>query len=159
MLGTSPDTLSTFSVEFQQGMVTESRAFALGDVAESDPRKWEWGGKPSDLRELVPSESHDVAADEVHALVLVYAKSAQALDGRAAALRTLIEEAGCHVLYDVRSEMLGDRKEHFGFVDGISQPAVQGYDPPKAPRTRRSPPASSSSAIRTRTSRARTLRP
>jgi len=118
-LGASEDSLGTFGVEFQQGMVTEARSFALGDVATSDPKEWEWGY---------------AARARVHALVLVYAKSGPALEACTALLTAAIAEAGCGVLHDVRSTMLGDRKEHFGFVDGISQPVVQGFDTPRGPR-------------------------
>ncbi|HLK40288.1 MAG TPA: Dyp-type peroxidase, partial [Polyangiaceae bacterium] len=114
-LGLGPDTLGTFSREFQEGMSFGTRPRALGDEGESAPEKWRWGGTTA-------------GSPAVHAIVLMYGTSLQALDARVASLRRALIEAGGTVIYERAAEMLPNRREHFGFADGIAQPAVMGFD-------------------------------
>jgi Dyp-type peroxidase family len=115
-LGGGDRALAGCSPEFLQGPAEPSRARALGDVGESAPRRWAWGG-PTTRR--------------VDVLVLLYARDGDALEqlvarhasppglGLVARLDTV--ERGHH--------------EPFGFRDGISQPAVEGlstHAPPGA---------------------------
>jgi Dyp-type peroxidase family len=98
-----------FAAAFVEGMVGEHRSRILGDVGAADPRRWAWGGPDT---------------PPVHALLLVYAASAELLDAPLAALRA--QAAGA---LDIVAELPTDPlrpTEPFGFVDGISQPRLAG---------------------------------
>jgi Dyp-type peroxidase family len=83
----------------------------VGDVDESDPARWEFGG---------PS-------NPVHALVIVSTRDSTELEALAAKYRAFV--AG---LPDVETAYLQagwhapDGREHFGFHDPINQPAIEG---------------------------------
>jgi len=110
-LGLSEDTLSAFSREFIAGMTGEHRSRFLGDTDESAPAAWDWGGPKT---------------PPVHALLMVYADSESRLLDTLSELR---QSWLRHDLIDVHTLHTGELtgREHFGFVDGISQPAIAGY--------------------------------
>ncbi|HKE78605.1 MAG TPA: Dyp-type peroxidase [Solirubrobacteraceae bacterium] len=99
-----PDTmLDRFPDEFRCGM--EHRAGRLGDHAPS----WD-----DELR-------------DVEVLLVVHAQSAAALDEEAGRLqRALGEDGGLELAHVQDAGLLGDQREHFGFTDGFSQPAIEG---------------------------------
>lgn len=109
-LGLPAGALAMFSDEFRSGMAEAHRGLILGDVDESAPERWAWGGS-------------DTPAIDV--LLLLYASDAAALaalaDRQAAAYRRL----GLAEVQSLATVDLG-RKEHFGFRDGISQPIIEG---------------------------------
>lgn len=98
-----------FATPFVQGSHDEYRARVNGDVGESAPEKWRWGGPQR----------------PVHVLLLVYAKdpeSASDFVGRYLhETRDFLEHVAT-----LEGTTLPGRKEHFGFRDGIAQPTVQG---------------------------------
>ena len=96
-------------------MCTPHRSRILGDVDASDPGQWAWGGP----------------ARPVHALVAVFAASADALDAHVAGVITDLQGCGVVVVRDVPTSVPDDRREHFGFVDGLSQPVLLGAPPNK----------------------------
>src|SRR3954451_18875395 len=111
-LGVPGAVCKTFPEEFQKGMWT--RASLLGDVGESDPAGWERGW-------LQPKEPH--------VLVTVLAQDRQILMHRADALLARIHEgAGLWVVNEQEAALIRHKgayaREHFGFADGFSQPAV-----------------------------------
>ena len=110
-MGMSDDELKQFSLPFQQGMVDNGhRSRILGDDAES-LRYWRWGA------------TETLRAD---VLVLLYADNEQTLRAR---LRAMVGPAdGLKLLLILRAVSLPGRREHFGFADGISQPAIKGFD-------------------------------
>jgi len=112
-LGLPEASLATFPAEFQQGM--RHRAKALGDVDGSSPDHWDDPWKTG----------------RVHMLVMIYGRTRPALHDQCQRLRAMLpaglrelgpsQPAG---LLTIDNEMT--RKEHFGFLDGISNPDVQG---------------------------------
>jgi Dyp-type peroxidase family len=94
--------------DFSEGMYARARE-QLGDLGANDPEHWE----PALCREA------DV-------LFTVYGLSCGDRDRAAAALARELEDARMAIVYDQRADMLPDGREHFGFRDGFSQPAIAG---------------------------------
>ncbi len=109
-LGLSADVLAMFSDEFTSAMTTPHRRLLLGDLDQSAPETWAWGGP---------------GAPAIDALLLLYAADTATLsdlsDRQAAAYRQL----GMSEVQSLATVDLG-RMEHFGFHDGISQPLMEG---------------------------------
>lgn len=105
---------ASFSPEFQLGM--SGRAERLGDVGPSDPSKWEAG----------------FGTGAAHVLVTVNALDPGPLASAMGELDTLIERHGPTVVARREAELMPDIREHFGFADGFSQPAVAGITDDKA---------------------------
>jgi Dyp-type peroxidase family len=101
------DVLAGFSAEFLSGMAAEdSRSRRLGDVGASAPEHWQWGGQGS-----VP-----------HVVLMLYAQ-----DGKLESWKQAIQGANWNASFDVITCLATsnlDGIEPFGFVDGISQPAI-----------------------------------
>lgn len=111
-LGVDDDTVASFPAAFTQGMHAPGRDRILGDLDGNARDGWRWGG-----------EGNDVA-------LLVYGDAPADVDALAAELTARTEAAGGRVCFaqdltDTRGR-LADRKEPFGFVDGVSQPAIRG---------------------------------
>jgi Dyp-type peroxidase family len=122
--GLPEDSLATFPAEFQQGM--RLRANALGDVGDSSPDHWE---KPW-------------RTGRVHILVMVYGTNPKTLEARCRTLRGQlpdgVKEMGSGQPAG-RLQIDGEttRKEHFGFLDGLTNPDVEGVpgdDGPERPQ-------------------------
>jgi Dyp-type peroxidase family len=109
-LGLADEVLQQFSNEFVHGMTTEHRRRALGDVGDSAPERWDWGG---------PS------TDPVGAVLLLYARDTPELGVLLEEQSRLLVEAGIEVQRKLETSNL-DGFEPFGFRDGISQPIVEG---------------------------------
>jgi Dyp-type peroxidase family len=108
-LGVPQDSLDSFAPEFQQGMAVRARH--LGDVGESAPEYWE---KPLGTR-------------NVHVVVAAVARDAQRLESVLERGRKAYEQlSGLAVIWRQECYALPTEKEHFGFRDGISHPAVEG---------------------------------
>jgi len=111
-LGLSAEAMETFVSEFQQGIAAPQRSRALGDVANNSPAGWKWG-KPGDN------------AERIDVLLMVFARpdDLKTCD-YVAQIRQI---RGCpyvvHELHGTRGD-----SEPFGFVDGISQPYIEGFD-------------------------------
>jgi Dyp-type peroxidase family len=112
-LGLDREALVTFSGEFREGMTgTEHRQRILGDLEESAPERWRWGGPRTagvDLLLMLYA-----AEDRIEAL---YRWHADRFPG-----------AGLEVIEPLSTIYLPGRKEHFGFRDGIAQPLIEGWD-------------------------------
>jgi Dyp-type peroxidase family len=106
-LGVQESLLATFPEDFRQGMA--ARAELLGDVGDSAPEKWEPG----------------LGTGEAHVLVTLYAVDAEALERVRATLEATFDDA-VKVVHEQRSETLPEGYDHFGFKDGIAQPALSG---------------------------------
>jgi Dyp-type peroxidase family len=113
-LGLAKETLTTFPLEFVEDMSDPSRAQMLGD----DPDTWLWG-KPD---------------HRIHILLMVFAVDQDSLDKLVAAERLATRGTVDEVLF-IQSRMFPLQaesklnREHFGFVDGLAQPDIEGYRP------------------------------
>lgn len=98
------DVLDGFPEEFRAGMA--QRADLLGD----EPESWD-----AELR-------------DVEVLLWLHARDEAALAEQAARWEAaLAEEAsGLELVHRQPGGLLGDAREHFGFTDGFSQPAIEG---------------------------------
>jgi Dyp-type peroxidase family len=108
-LGVPESTLATFPDVFRQGMA--ARAAVLGDRGPGAPEAWEPG----------------LGTGEAHVLVSVWAIDGEHLDEVREELRAVGAAAGATtVVNETRAEALAGGRDHFGFADGIAQPAVEG---------------------------------
>jgi Dyp-type peroxidase family len=109
VIGEKPEGLSGFSNAFAEGIDgREFRSRILGDIGDSYPDRWRWGGKrmPLDL------------------LVMVFAHTSVPLPDK---VRELFTDSGMsHTPLYARSLAEANGHEHFGFLDGISQPILRG---------------------------------
>lgn len=115
-LGVPSFSLGGFPQEFRDGMAT--RAEELGDTGESAPENWEEPFGPG---------------RKVHALVMVSAQDAAALEEHDATIRAGLEAARITLLGTHIGEALSTGHEHFGFKDTISQPTLEGSGVPPLP--------------------------
>jgi deferrochelatase/peroxidase EfeB len=114
-LGLAESALGTFPVAFQQGMAAPWRARALQDTGANSPDRWRWGG---------PHNESD-------AILLLYAKESARLDEEVKHSINEIEKYGHRMIHRIALATLPQKggppvREHFGFIDGISQPVVRG---------------------------------
>ena len=100
--------LDSFPDVFCEGMA--ARADRLGDRGPSAPAHWEPG----------------LGTREAHVLVTVYATDNQHLEQARQALKTVGAEGAVTVVHEQRAEASPDSRDHFGFFDGIAQPAIAG---------------------------------
>ena len=113
-LGLAAPALAGFSPEFREGMVSPHRSRFLGDVQESDPQRWSWGGPRTDA---------------VHLLLLLFAIDWPGLARLQEAVAREFPAGGVREVISLDTVDLGD-VEHFGFHDGISQPTIAGLSQP-----------------------------
>lgn len=111
-LGLDAETLDTFSRPFLEGMATPHRSRILGDADENAPANWIWGGSDE--------------AKVVDILLLVFAVDEIAMDAALAAKRAEFPESGIAELQALVAGRQDDSHEHFGFADGMGQPAIEG---------------------------------
>ncbi|MFH1795308.1 MAG: cytochrome P450 [Pseudomonadota bacterium] len=128
--GAGEEALRRFPNAFLQGMGHPERSRILDDIGESQPAKWGWGASqnPADM------------------IVVCYAKEKRLLTRTVAEVKKQAKSAGLSPPVfelpletkrrekpkagqdaDAKSESRRPQAiEHFGFADGISQPAVRG---------------------------------
>ncbi len=108
-LGVGDASLDAFPVEFREGMASRKRL--LGDLGDSDPEHWEDCFK----------------SGAAHALVMISAKDPAALKARDDRIREVVaSRGGASVVVTEVGGVLPTRREHFGYADGFSQPAIEG---------------------------------
>ncbi|MEQ9442739.1 MAG: Dyp-type peroxidase [Cyclobacteriaceae bacterium] len=112
--GMTVDEQHGFSRAFIEGMDTAHRNRILGDYAYNGPEHWEWG-----------SRKHP----QIDLLLMSFATDVAALDERLKSLIDSLNQFDISLLHSIRSSRL-DRKEHFGFADGMSQPVIKGSGRP-----------------------------
>jgi Dyp-type peroxidase family len=112
LLGLPDEADEGFSREFQEGMDTDHRRRVLGDtVPGRKPDQWDWGNRGD---------------TGLHILLLLYAADQARLEQLYQDHKGPLEAARLTERRRFDSIRLVDRKEHFGFRDGISQPALEG---------------------------------
>ena len=111
-LGLDDETLATFSRPFLEGMTTTHRSRILGDAAENAPAYWNWGG--------------DDEKKAVDILLLLFAVDENTLEAVLAARRAELVQSGIAELQTLGAGRQSDSHEHFGFADGMGQPAIEG---------------------------------
>jgi len=115
------EALATFPSAFLQGMDAPSRSRILGDEGANAPSKWQWG-------------TGETALDGV---LLLYGETADALARTRAAVGEQLRAHGHRTVMEVpfvdlpektapAEEIKRAKLEPFGFVDGVSQPAIRG---------------------------------
>lgn len=112
-----PDDLS-FPEDFSQGM-RERAAARLGDSGHDAPEHW---------------ESHGPQHPRAHVLLMIHAHDAATCEERTSHAVARAEAQGLELLATQRLQNLPGGIEHFGFADGISQPAVEGAVEPTVVR-------------------------
>ena len=109
-LGLPDSVMAGFPAEFLEGMTETNRSRFLGDVGESNPRSWAWGGPQG---------------PPVDGLILVYATTPDILTRQQSVLLQQLAELGIKNVTELYTrELVG--QEPFGFHDGISQPVIAG---------------------------------
>jgi Dyp-type peroxidase family len=116
-LGVNLDELGATSgaEAFKEGMAKRS-AQHVGDRAEDQPENWLDVFKPT---------------GGVDAILVVAADDGESLDREMDRLCQQARDAGAEVVFQERGDTLPaplTGHEHFGFKDGVSQPAVEGFD-------------------------------
>jgi Dyp-type peroxidase family len=107
-LGLDDDLLATFPDEFREGMA--ARAERLGDRGPSAPANWEPG----------------LGTGEAHVLVTLYGVDEERLQRAREALREIGAAGAIKIVHEQRAAALSLERDHFGFADGIAQPAIKG---------------------------------
>lgn len=112
------DRRTRFSCEFEDEITAPHKRRILGDHGTSAPEHWRWGGTGEGDR-------------PVHVLLMLYAKADHEadttyLDALLAQHRARYQRAGLAEIVVLATRTLIERKEHFGFADGVAQPVIAG---------------------------------
>lgn len=118
-LSVSDATLCTFPVEFTEGMTERKRSSILGDIEESAPENWEFGGPHT---------------PEIHLMLMLYAEDETGLTASLQTQREALNatnggvvEIGSDGGKRIRAEAdTYSSREPFGFRDGMGQPQMEG---------------------------------
>jgi Dyp-type peroxidase family len=119
-LGVDQSTLNSFSFEFLEGMAPARphgapiprRTNVLGDLEDSSPEYWHWGGWNGESR-------------EIDGLLMLFAEETginQLIQAEITAMADIVD--GQPIV--LRGQLFDKEKEHFGFEDGFSQPKIEG---------------------------------
>ncbi|HEV7804281.1 MAG TPA: hypothetical protein VGO80_00565 [Solirubrobacteraceae bacterium] len=113
-LGVDDEHLRSFPAEYREGMQARAEQQLL-DVGPSHPSLWEDG----------------LRAGDIHLLVSIYGRTEHDLEERLGLVQRRLGSADDAVRLGrvQRANALlvdGTRREHFGFVDGLGQPAIEG---------------------------------
>jgi Dyp-type peroxidase family len=105
--------LITFSVPFLEGMSTKTRQNILGDEGNSAATAWSWGNEES----------------PVDIVLLLFATNETEIAERLADIRAGIDlNKGVEIIQSLSAGRQPTSHEHFGFLDGVGQPVIEGTD-------------------------------
>lgn len=133
-LGIAEPELNSFSLEFIEGMAPQPasktqiprRTNILGDLGASSPACWDWGGWNKNR--------------DIDGLLLFFAADEKSLDEQIKIEGAKLEQVAERDPIVLKGRLFGpDMKEHFGYVDGLSQPKIEGRpkrEKDKAPEKR-----------------------
>lgn len=110
-LGLHGKNLMNFSTEFRAGMADPHRSRLLGDLGNSSPDNWRWGGTKT---------------PKVDVLLMVFADTTENLAAYYNELQNSFSASGMKEIISLEGQTLKENREHFGFRDGISQPVIKG---------------------------------
>lgn len=106
-----------FSREFEEGMGEESRSRLLGDVnkhtRDSTVDQWDW----SDIE----------SKHKVHLILLIYGLEEHLVENHCSDLKLCYSDNGLTEIKKLTTLRLEEKREHFGFRDGISQPFIKEF--------------------------------
>ncbi len=91
---------------FREGMA--ARAQQLGDIGASAPERWEAGFRDGDVLIVLSGQDND------------------ALGRACSELRDSLAGGGLEIVHEQDAHSLPEERDHFGFQDGFSQPAIAG---------------------------------
>ena len=111
-LGLAAEALATFPRPFLEGMATPHRSRILGDADENAPANWNWGG--------------DNESKAVDILLLLFASDETVLEDLLKHHRAGFSQSGITEVIALSAGRQPDSHEHFGFADGMGQPAIEG---------------------------------
>jgi Dyp-type peroxidase family len=109
-LGLPQEALDSFPEDFRDGPASERRAKILGDTGSNAPEHWVVGGSN---------------ADQVHGLLIILAVSEDQREALIAEYTTEFADHAMTLVWTDRASKLPGNKEHFGFLDGVSQPRFE----------------------------------
>ncbi|HEY2358225.1 MAG TPA: hypothetical protein VGH86_12310 [Phenylobacterium sp.] len=128
--GLDEESLTSFSQPFIEGMRQIDRQRRLGDdeatIVEGGPL---WSGNAPDAYAPPGATVAEPTATTVHAALLLYHTDGKSLEGLTAAAEEILKPHGVKIVRRIGlSLMLQNQqpREHFGFVDGVSQPVPYG---------------------------------
>jgi deferrochelatase/peroxidase EfeB len=108
-LGLPEEGLRTFPYAFLSGQTNDARARILGDTGNNSAENWRWGKTPP------------------HAALLVYGRWLEDVSALETILTTIADGHHVRLIHAVPlKEITDDKREPFGFADGISQPVIRG---------------------------------
>lgn len=112
-LGVADTVLAALPESFSEPIRERARR-VLGDVGQSDPRRWVQG----------------LGTERSHVLVMVHGNEGVGADDEFSAAVELLEtraiEQGLTIVHEQDAEALDNRREHFGWADGFGQPSIEG---------------------------------
>ncbi|UCI05721.1 cytochrome P450 [Mesorhizobium sp. B1-1-8] len=136
--GVDDDPLDTFPVAFRHGMGNPERSRILDETGPDAPDKWQWGslekpvdavivcyaGRPDSLKTEIAAAKRQTtgAGMKIVAELPLVINREPPKDGAKAPQTAKGDEAARHSGKPERPRAY----EHFGFVDGVSQPVVRG---------------------------------
>ncbi|AUX40399.1 uncharacterized protein SOCE26_018000 [Sorangium cellulosum] len=110
-IGLSDEERATFSYHFIDGMANLATQRTLGDFGDNAPETWDFGGPNT---------------PPIDALLLLFATTEEEVEALLERHRDRMSELGIEVVTVEKGYRRDDGKEHFGFLDGVSQPHILG---------------------------------
>lgn len=110
-LGLHENNLQSFIREFREGMVTPHRQRLLGDYDSNNPKNWKWGGPDN---------------EPVHIILMAFNFNEEKMNAQTLLLQKKFIECGLKAVFVLDTQTFPEGREHFGFRESISQPAIIG---------------------------------